>query len=94
MALSSGTVYRLIGITAGANNGKFGFSGFPVSNSDLSVTSGIFSDAISPGVWGAFTDLTTTQQQGVPEPGTLALFALGCVALVACRRRVRRHNAK
>jgi hypothetical protein len=98
-ALTASQTYWLLQ-TIGApmqDNGRFAFfGGFPVSDADISVTSGVFTNSPNSGAWGGFNDITTAGTAAVPEPST---FLLGGVVVTAAtglwvrRRRAARARA-
>lgn len=86
-SLLSGTTYRLIGTTT--TNGLLGVASFPVSDADISATSGIFSSGQSASFWGDFSGITTQASSDVPE-GYLAFPTLAALAsMLFVRRRLR-----
>jgi hypothetical protein len=88
--LVANNVYELLGSAAGGDNGRFGPSAFPVSNSDISVTTGVFSD-IPFASWGSFNNIQTTAfAAAVPEPSTFAVLGMAGLAIMIGRRRTRR----
>lgn len=92
LALVTGNVYQLLGIDSGpGDNGKFvAFAGFPLSNADISVTSGVFSSTTDTNNWFSFRNISTSTVAAVPEPASAAFLGLGSLALVV--RRLRRRN--
>jgi hypothetical protein len=100
--LTAGDVYQLVAtssIVSNANDEVFTYSStfggsfppFPVANSDISVTQGVFNN--NPGftennAWAAFGNITTSAA-AVPEPTSLALFGMtiGAAGLFGWRRR-------
>lgn len=91
-ALTANSVYDLVGIFDGVNNGRqanFNVfpNTFPVSNADISVTSGIFSGNVFTAIWGSFNNIATNQIAAVPEPGSASVLAGVLIAGAAVRRR-------
>jgi hypothetical protein len=87
-ALTAGNTYWLLGTTM-ANGRYTSFAGFPVTDSDISVTAGIFSDQMPPD-WGDFTNITTGARapgSGVPEPDTATLLMAASLLTAAWRSR-------
>jgi hypothetical protein len=90
-SLLSGNVYRLIGTTP--SNGLFGGASYPVSDADISVTSGIFSSSQTSSFWSDFSEITTTSTSNVPE-GYLAVPTLAALlSMLAVKRGLRFHRA-
>jgi hypothetical protein len=86
--LAPGTDYWLVATTSA--NGRFGFANFPISNSHISVTSGVFSGSTGQVNWANFRNLVTAQAEGpgsaIPEPATALSCGAGMLALLAFRR--------
>lgn len=86
-SLNTGDIYGLLATQEFGNNGKWVSASFPVSNEDISVNgfanNGLGSVA-GTGYWFHFTEITTTTTD-VPEPSTLAIFALGMIGLASRR---------
>ncbi len=63
---------------------------YPVSDSEISVTRGVFNNtgSLDSSAWGAFTNITTTA--AVPEPGSIVLLGMGVGSLVVYARTRRR----
>jgi hypothetical protein len=85
--MQAGTTYVLVA-TGNPNNGKFGAASYPVSDSQISVITGVFSAdlndiATDPNFWGDFNDITTSSTSSLPEPGSL-LLASFAVAMGSC----------
>ena len=98
--LHSGDQYQLVATSTIVSNGNdevYQYDSlnsppftFPVADSDISVTNGVFNN--NPGFqtsngWAAFTNITTTA--AVPEPASLILLGIGIAgtACYALRRR-------
>ncbi len=96
VALTTGDAYQLVAtsdIVSGGNDEAFQYvvGQYPISNSDISVTQGVFNN--NPGfqesnAWGAFNYITTTS--AVPEPGTFSLLGIGISGLIGYIRRRKR----
>jgi hypothetical protein len=88
-SLTAGQSYFLVDVSL-PSNAKFGAATFPVSDTDISVTSGIFSSVALTGFWGGFNNITTTTA-AVPEPSSFALLGVASVVTgVGYFRRRRR----
>jgi hypothetical protein len=84
-SLLAGDTYGLLATQEFGNNGKWVSSSFPVSNADISVN-GYADDGLGSvagtSFWFHFNEITTN---AVPEPSTLAIFALGIIGLASRR---------
>ena len=84
-ALTAGSSYWLLGTVM--NNSRLSATAqtFPVSDADISVTSGVLS-SVTTTTWADFTNITTT---ATPEPSSGLLIIMGAVALFSlrCSRR-------
>jgi len=88
-ALTAGTEYWLVATTE--TNGLYAtFSGFPVSDAQISVNSGVFDNFTNnetTSFWGDFNNIETAPLAAtVPEPSSLALLGLGTAAFAGWRR--------
>lgn len=86
-SLLTGNTYWLIGTTS--SNGLFGAATFPQSDTDISVTNGIFSSGASSSFWGDFSEITTTSSVPEEDLAVPVLAALAGMSFFKRRSRPR-----
>lgn len=90
--LTANGSYQLLATANSPSNGRYGQSLFPVSDSEISVVSGIFSGVSNNPYWADFNNITTSTASGqpTPEPGSIFLLTGGCIFLISRRGQIAR----